>query len=105
MKIKGKAGAPSTLDDFIAYYRRAHSGKTSAGRVLKGNAKKFLRQELAHIVTSGKISENFDSEIKAFWASQKREVEVVAGKPPLAQQLESLSESQKKELIKALLDN
>jgi hypothetical protein len=104
MKTKKQSSGQSTLDDFIAYYRRAHSSKTSVGRVLKGNAKKFLRQELLHIVTSGKISENFDSEIKAFWASQKREVEVVAGKPPLGQQLQSLTESQKKELIRALLD-
>lgn len=92
----------SLLDEFNAYYRLAHSAKTSAGRVVKGNAKKFLLEELNYIINAGKISKIFESEIKDFRSSRLAKADVVADNSLELQQFKNLPEAQKKELIKFL---
>lgn len=91
----------SVLDEFNAYYRLAHSVKTSAGRIVKGNAKKFLLEELNYIINAGKISKNFESEIKDFRTSRLTNADFADNSPEL-QRLKNLPEAQKKELIKFL---
>ena len=90
------------INEFSAYYRQAHSVKNLAGRVLQGNAKKFFLEEIAYIISTGKISANFESEIKDFCAFQQRKADEVADKSLSLQRLKTLSEAQKKELIKIL---
>jgi hypothetical protein len=95
------------LSDFVSYYRHSRSVATPAERIVPGNIKKFLAEELNHIIEKGDLSEAFRSIIKDFQGSRnsyvhssmssqsKLEAAKLIGK--------ELSEDEKRELMAVLL--
>ena len=57
----------SKLSQFIDWYETFHTTtNTDTGRKRKGNAKKFITEELEHLVSSGKSSPSFPKVIEDF---------------------------------------
>lgn len=60
------------LSDFVAYYRNFHSVTTPADRVILGNVKKLLAEELDYIVEKGEVSERLKGLLQDFKANRAR---------------------------------
>lgn len=95
------------LSDFVAYYRQSRSVTTPAERVVPGNIKKFLAEELNYIVEKGEVSEVFKSIIKDFQVSRAAFVgtsTMTQSKLEVAKLIEKeLSEDERRELLAILL--
>jgi hypothetical protein len=95
------------LSDFVAYYRRFHSVTTPAERVIPGNVKKLLAEELDYIVENGELSDRFKSLLLNFKENRAR---VVTARLTQHSKLEAvkliekeLTEEERRELLAVLL--
>jgi hypothetical protein len=95
------------LSDFITYYRHSRSVTTPAERIIPGNIKKFLAEELNHIIEKGEVSEAFQAILKDFQVNRARFVNAgvtTQSKLEAAKLIEKeLSEDERRELLAVLL--
>jgi hypothetical protein len=96
------------LSDFVAYYRHFHSVTTPAERVIPGNVKKLLAEELDYIVENGEVSERLKGLLQGFKANRAR---VVTARLTQHSKLEAmkliekeLTEEERRELLAVLLE-